>query len=181
MKITYHYERKGKVFQKQLESKPRGGFLWGFIARFLLILAGVFVASGISGSAIQYDGLGSLILVSLLVSVFNILLKPVLVLFTLPFVILTFGLGILFINALIFYFVGSIVDGFQVASFWAALWGAFVVSLVSIFFQIFVSGKSNRKILSPQSDNPNTNGTPSSSQKVNRYRPGRDKEDVIDI
>jgi putative membrane protein len=53
------------------------------------------------------------------------------VLFTLPFIVLTLGLGLIVINALLFLFVGRLVNGFTVASFWSALGGACVVSVTN--------------------------------------------------
>jgi putative membrane protein len=69
--------------------------------------------------------------VVLLLSFFNLFLKPLLVLFTLPFILLTMGLGLIVINALLFLFVGWLVEGFYVASFWSALGGACVVSVTN--------------------------------------------------
>ena len=63
-----------------------------------------------------------------LLSLFNAILKPLLVLFTLPFILVTMGLGMIVINALLFLFVGRLVDGFHVAGFWSAVGGALVVS-----------------------------------------------------
>jgi putative membrane protein len=56
----------------------------------------------------------------------------VLLLFTLPFIVLSLGIGIWIINALLFYFVGRLVDGFQVAGFGSALLGALIVSLTNL-------------------------------------------------
>jgi len=64
--------------------------------------------------------------------IFNALLRPLLVLLSLPLVIFTLGLFTLFINALLLYFVGSLVKSFVVADFWAAFWGALIISVVSL-------------------------------------------------
>lgn len=74
----------------------------------------------------------ALVIAVLLLSFFNALLKPVLVVFTLPFIILTMGLGILVINAILFLFVGNLVPGFTVEGFWSALGGSLVLSVTSI-------------------------------------------------
>ena len=184
MKIFYNITQQNRSFGTSEDPNPKKKtglpLLIGFGFRFLLILCGVFVAAGISGSAIEYSGPGSLILVSFLLTFFNLLLRPVLVLFTLPFVLLTFGLGILLINAFLFYVAGALVGGFEVSSFWAALWGAFVVSLVSIFFQVFVSSGPTVGRGEKQQSTPPPGSVPD-KDNVNRYRPGRDKDDVIDI
>jgi putative membrane protein len=108
--------------------------------RWLVIAIGVVIAAHTS-SGISYTGPGclgphgliTLALVVLLLSFFNLVVKPLLILFTLPFVLLTLGLGLWFINAILFYLVPAFVPGFEVAGFGSALWGALWVSLASIF------------------------------------------------
>jgi len=80
---------------------------------------------------IRYTDFPTLIVVVLMLSFFNAILRPLLVLFTLPFIVLTLGLGLIVINALLFLFVGRLVNGFTVASFWSALGGACVVSVTN--------------------------------------------------
>lgn len=58
-------------------------------------------------------------------------IRPVLVLLTLPVTVLTLGLFILVINGLLFWAVGAFIEGFQVAGFWSAVIGAIVFSIVS--------------------------------------------------
>ena len=87
------------------------------------------------------DG-AALLAVVVLLSFCNAILKPLLLLFTLPFIVLTLGLGVVVINALLFLFVGKLVDGFHVAGFWPALWGALVVSVTNLFVSAFVRGSA---------------------------------------
>jgi putative membrane protein len=102
-----------------------------------------------------------------LLSLFNVILKPLMVLFTLPFILLTLGLGMVVINALLFLLVGRLVDGFQVDSFWSAVGGAVVVSVTNLVLSAFT-----RKPRGPGSGPGGTVGT----------RPAKAKStDVIDI
>jgi putative membrane protein len=68
---------------------------------------------------------------ALVLGLVNMLVKPVLVLLTLPITIVTLGLFLLVINALLFWAVASVVPGFHVTGFWAALLGAMLYSLVT--------------------------------------------------
>ena len=68
---------------------------------------------------------------ALLLAVVNTLIRPVLVLVTLPINILTLGLFTFVINALLFWFVASFVEGFRVGGFWSAFWGALAYSVIS--------------------------------------------------
>ncbi len=105
--------------------------LFKILKQALLIALGVLIASSIA-PGIKYESPDALVLVVVLLTAFNLILRPLLILFALPFVILTFGLGILLINALLFYLVSELVEGFTVTNFWWALLGAFIVSLTNL-------------------------------------------------
>ena len=100
------------------------------LVRWLVLALGVVLATRLV-NGISYDTGATLLVVVLLLSLFNAILKPLLVLFTLPFIVVTMGLGVVLINALLFLWVGKLVDGFYVASFGAAVKGAIVVSLTN--------------------------------------------------
>lgn len=101
------------------------------LVRWAILALGVALAAEIVTGISYKDGV-TLFWVVLLLSLFNAILKPVLVLFTLPFIVLTMGIGMLVINALLFLWVGHLVKGFQVAGFWPALWGALIVSITNL-------------------------------------------------
>jgi putative membrane protein len=77
------------------------------------------------------QGLYIAIIAALILGVLNILVKPVLVLLTLPITIVTLGLFIFIINAFLFWFVASFIDGFTVDGFIPALLGSLIVSIIS--------------------------------------------------
>lgn len=104
--------------------------LLNLLLRWLVLAIGVTLATKLVPGIACDDGV-TLLVVVLLLSFFNAILKPLLVLFTLPFILLTMGLGMVVINALLFLFVGRLVDGFYVAGFWPAVGGAIVVSLTN--------------------------------------------------
>jgi putative membrane protein len=68
---------------------------------------------------------------ALVLGLVNAVIRPILILLTLPATILTLGLFIFVINGLLFWFVGSYLQGFTVAGFWAGVFGAIVYSLIS--------------------------------------------------
>src|SRR6185436_2859233 len=100
---------------------------------------GVMLATKIV-PGIRCDHGSTLVAVVLLLSFFNAILKPVLVLFTLPFILITMGLGVVVINALLFLFVGHLVDGFVVNGFWSAVGGSLVVSVTNLVVSAFTRG-----------------------------------------
>jgi putative membrane protein len=81
--------------------------------------------------SIQVDSFVTALIVAVVLGLINTLIRPLLVLLTLPVTILTLGLFIFVINGLLFWAVGSFVPGFHVGGFWAGVFGAIVYSLIS--------------------------------------------------
>src|SRR3954469_15887830 len=118
--------------------------LKAFLIRWVNNTVAVFVAANIV-SGIHYDGVGSLLVATLVLGIMNAILRPLLMLLSLPLVILTLGLFVLVINALLLYGVGSIIKGFYVDSFWSAFWGAVVIFLVSLVLNS-LTGTGNSRV-----------------------------------
>ena len=108
-----------------------------FLQRWLITTVGVLVAANIVGG-IHYDTTGSLLVASLLLGLLNAFVRPLLVLVSISLVLLTFGLGLLVINALLLWGVGGLVKGFHVDGFWAAFWGALIISFVTFVAGLFL-------------------------------------------
>ena len=124
------------------------------LVRWSVLALGVALAARIIPGISYRDG-ETLLVVVLLLSFFNAILKPLLLLFTLPFILLTLGVGVLVINALLFLWVGKLVKGFEVASFWSALGGALIVSVTNIVMNSLLRS-SERKALAPKPPKPPT-------------------------
>jgi putative membrane protein len=104
--------------------------LLGLILRWLVLALGVALAARIV-PGIHYADAETLFLVVVLLSFFNAVLRPLLVLFTLPFILLSLGLGLVVINAWLFMLVGKLVTGFTVDGFWSAFFGAAIVGVTN--------------------------------------------------
>ena len=87
---------------------------------------------------ISIDGLTGALIAAVVLGILNTLVRPLLVILTLPITILTLGLFIVFINASLFYVTATFVDGFNVESFWAAVLGSILVSIISSIGNRFV-------------------------------------------
>ena len=81
--------------------------------------------------SVPIDSFGTALLVALVLGLVNTILRPVLLVLTLPVTMLTMGLFIFVINGLLFWAVANVVDGFHVAGFWAAVGGALLYSVIS--------------------------------------------------
>jgi len=97
----------------------------------LLITAAVVMFTAWILPGIQIKNYWSAIVVAIILALLNIFVKPVMVFLTIPFTIITFGLFLLVINALIILLAGAIVSGFKVMGFWWALAFSIVISLIS--------------------------------------------------
>ena len=82
-------------------------------------------------SSVHVTNLGAALVAALVLGLVNTLIRPVLVLLTLPVTLLSMGLFILVINALLFWAVSNLVPGFQVAGFWSAFIAAILYSIIS--------------------------------------------------
>lgn len=83
---------------------------------------------------IRVSGLYSALFAALLLGLVNAVIRPVLIFLTLPVSILTLGLFTFVINAVLFWFVATIVKGFEVSGFWPAFYGALIMTVVSWIF-----------------------------------------------
>lgn len=90
---------------------------------------------------ITVDSFYTAVIAAVILGLFNAILKPILVLLTLPITLLTLGLFSLVINAALFLFAASFVEGFAVASFGYALLGSLLMSLISTIGNKWIDGK----------------------------------------
>jgi putative membrane protein len=114
-----------------------------FVIRWLVTTIAVLVAAHLI-PGISYDGWGALLGASLLLGIINAFVRPILLLLSLPWIIITMGLFIFVINALLLLLVSKIVPAFQVASFWSAFFGAIIISLVSWILSSFFRGSDGK-------------------------------------
>ncbi|WP_309398435.1 phage holin family protein [Cerasicoccus maritimus] len=119
---------------------------WGTWFRSWAIIAlGVLVAAW-TNDGISFHSNAALVLGVLLISLLNVFLRPLLLLFALPFVVMTLGVGIVLINGLLFWLASSVVPGFEVAGFWSAVWGAVVVSITNFFANALLGGPKRFRV-----------------------------------
>ena len=97
-----------------------------FISAALLLV----VANVVSG--VQIDSWGSAIIAALMLGLVNAVVRPILVFFTLPLTILTLGLFLLVINALMLQLVGALAPGVKIAGFGPALLGSLLLTLLNL-------------------------------------------------
>ncbi len=114
-----------------------------FLVRWLITSVSVLVAAHVI-PGISYSGWGALVGASLLLGIINAFVRPVLLLLSLPFIIVTMGLFIFVVNALLLMFVSAMIPSFHVAGFWSAFFGAIVVGIVSWILSSFFRGSDGK-------------------------------------
>jgi putative membrane protein len=100
----------------------------GFLVRMLITACGLWLAAAIV-PGVLITGVGTLLLAALLLGIVNAVIRPIVILLTLPITIVTLGIFLLVVNAAMFGLVASLLDSFQVAGLFSAVFGSMIVSL----------------------------------------------------
>ena len=124
-----------------------------FLIRWLINIMGLLIVSKTMES-IEIEGLLTAIVAAAVIGLINTFLRPILILLTFPIAILTLGLFTLVINGLIFYFVGSMVEGFYVAGFRAAFLGALILSIINVLATFLIGMRNGRAFVHFHRRNP---------------------------
>jgi putative membrane protein len=112
----------------------------GLFIRWIVNAAALWLTSeAISG--IQVSGIGPLLLAAVVLGILNAVLRPVLLLLTLPINILTLGLFTFVLNGFMLKLASGLVPGFDVHGFWASVFGALLLSFFSFLLSLFVSDR----------------------------------------
>ena len=105
------------------------------IVRWLLLAAALLLVAHLYPGVVV-NSFGSAMIAAFVIGLLNTLLRPILVLLTLPVTVLTLGLFLFVINALMFYFAASMLDGFHVTGFIAALIGSLIYTLCGMVIDV---------------------------------------------
>ncbi|CAN5279105.1 phage holin family protein [soil metagenome] len=105
------------------------------IVRWLLLAAALLLVAHLY-PGVEVKNFTSALIAAFVLGLFNTLLRPILVLLTLPVTLVTLGLFLFIINALMFYFAASVLDGFHVTGFGAALIGSLIYSLCGMVIDV---------------------------------------------
>lgn len=102
-----------------------------FVFRWLVSSLGIWVAAGLLGGSIDYHSFGAIIIAGLVLASVNTLIKPLVVLISLPALLVTLGLFMIVINGLMVLLASKLYGGLHVTNFWAAMLAGMVIGLVN--------------------------------------------------
>jgi len=111
----------------------------GFVFRLVITGLGLWVAETIV-PGVQIDGWGNLVVAALLLGIVNAVIRPIILILTLPLTVLTLGLFILVVNGISVGLVAWLMPGFTLSGLWAAMLASIVVGLTSWVASAFVGG-----------------------------------------
>lgn len=110
-----------------------------FLLHWAITAFALWVASHVF-KGLRFGSTGALVVAALLLGLANAVVRPLLVLLTLPLTLITFGLFLLVINALVLMLVAKLVNGFHLDGFWTAFWASIFMALLSLVLGAFVLG-----------------------------------------
>lgn len=116
-----------------------GGDMIGFLLRWSINLLALVVAN-IVIDGIRIEGIGAGMLAAAVLGIVNAVIRPIVLILTLPVNVITLGLFTIVINAVMLEIVAAIVPGFSIETFGAAVIGALIVGIVSLVLNLFISG-----------------------------------------
>jgi len=119
-----------------------------FLLHWAITAFALWVASHVF-KGLRFGSSGALVVAALLLGLANAVVRPLLVVLTLPLTLLTFGLFLLVINALVLMLVGKLVSGFHIDGFWTAFWASIFMALLSLVLGSFVLGGSPQFTVQP--------------------------------
>lgn len=118
----------------------------GVAIRFFVTGVAVLLAAQLV-DGIHIDGVMAGLAAAVVLALLNALIRPLLYLFSIPFIVLTLGLFMVLINALLLELTAWLVKGFTIDGFWPAFWGALIISLVSTLLNLLISDEGRVEVV----------------------------------
>lgn len=121
----------------------RKGFAYRFLLRWLVCSLGLWIAAGLLSSSVSYDNrIGVIIMGGLLLAAINAILKPILVILSLPAILLTVGLFMLVINGLTVFLASKLYTPLHITNFGAAILTGIIIGLVNYLVTAILEERS---------------------------------------
>ena len=103
-----------------------------FLVRWLVCSLGLWIAAGLLGSSITYNSdFGVIVVAGLVLAIINIIIKPIIVIFSLPAILLTLGLFMIVVNGFMVFLASKLYTPLHITNFWAAIFAGMVIGLVN--------------------------------------------------
>ena len=127
-------------FSHQMHASPFGGGYRAAVVRVVITGIAVFLAVA-TVPGLEAETFGAGLAAVLVLTILNLILRPVLFVLTLPLIVLSLGLFLVILNALLLEFTAYLVKGFTVSGFWPAVGGALVISIVTALLNMLTADR----------------------------------------
>jgi putative membrane protein len=125
-----------------MQKKPT----YRFLIRWLVSSLGLWIAAGLADHTIDYGkSLGVIIISGLILAIVNTVLKPILIILSLPAILLTLGLFMILINGLTVYLVSKLYTPLHITSFWSAIFAGLVIGFVNFLVTSILEDRASPK------------------------------------
>lgn len=114
-----------------MERRNKGGFWYRFLLRWLVCSLGLWIAAGLFGSVSYNNRFGVIVIAGLVLAIINAILKPILVILSLPALLISLGLFMLVINGLTVFIASKLYTPLHVTNFGAAIVAGVIIGLVN--------------------------------------------------
>ena len=116
------------------------------VLRWFVCSLGLWIAAGLLSGSIDYNGqIGVILVAGFVLALVNIVLKPIIVIFSLPALLLTLGLFMILINGLMVYLVSVLYKPLDITNFWAAVFAGMVIGLVNYLVTTIIETERNQQ------------------------------------
>jgi putative membrane protein len=140
-------------FSQQMQAGPLSGGPQAAVTRLLITSIAVFLAVA-TVPGLDADSFGAGLAAVLVLTLLNLVLRPVLFLLTLPLIVLSLGLFLVVLNALLLELTAYVVKGFTVSGFWPAVGGALVISIVTTLLNVLTADRREMQVHSSEPRQP---------------------------
>lgn len=115
-----------------------------FLLRWLVCSLGLWIAAGLLGGSISYDSVWAIIVGGLVLALVNIIIKPIVVILSLPAILISLGLFMIIINGLMVFLASKLYTSLHITNFWAAVFAGMVIGLVNYLVTTILEEKHDR-------------------------------------
>jgi putative membrane protein len=120
------------------------GLIYRFLVRWLVCGLGLWIAAGLLGHGINYSGMSAIIVAGLILAIVNSVLRPIVVLLSLPAILFSLGLFMIVINGLMVFLVSKLYSPLEISSFWVAVLAGMIIGLVNYLVTAILENRDNQ-------------------------------------
>lgn len=122
------------------------GFIYRFLVRWLVCSLGLWIAAGLLRSGIDYgSNLSVIVVAGLILAIINAIIRPLIVILSLPAILITLGLFMVVINGLMVFIVSKLYPSLHVTNFWIAVLAGMIIGLVNYLVTAILENRESRE------------------------------------